>query len=384
VDPKPYPPWWWLMAPWTRRVTLFESLVGRPRVSGPGLDATVYQAVTKPGGKVGLERLIAVGGPVPAGAEWAAWGLSNIATYCMGQGTFLCPPVFGVDPNNPLHLIAADLDAGAMRVSTDGGNSWPIDSALTYQVTAGGTLLFAQPNYQQIGGWNLQPHVIAFDPADGLRIFVGTEAAGIIVSTDGGASWRTLPRSSEVTAVSGFFFDEVHNVVYVSTYGRGLWKIEGSVVTAVAPPGRAIASAPGRQVFAPSTLESQARPAQNNGPYLQLVGTVRVTGETLAYPGDTIMAYGSGFCGGQGCSPVLLSIGDQVVAQGVQVAADGTFVAALPIAQNTLAGRYVVKAYQDTPNNQALVDQQAFGVPIGDSAENEAGAPRVHLPMITR
>ena len=379
---------------WTPRVTVTQTLADRPWVSGPPLAPTVYEAVTKPGGKTGLVKITGIkSGSVTVSR--ADSGLDTIGEYCMGQGTFLCVKVFGVDPNDPSHLIAADLGASAMKVSTDGGVNWVIDPVLTNLVTASGALLFVQPDYLRIGVWNFQPHVIAFDPADGKRILVGTEAAGIIASTDGGATWRTLPWSSRVTAISAFFFDEVHNTVYVSSYGRGLWKIDGAVFTAAAQVG-APAAPEAHPVSAsrgwptpilserPVPTDTRAHPEQNDAPYLQLVGTIPITGQTLAYPGETITAYGSGFCAAPGCGPVVLSVDDQVSMQGVPVAADGRFVAAIPVVVNTRPGRFLVTASQITDNNLALMDQQYFGVPIGDRAENEAGAPRVYLPMVGR
>ena len=137
----------------------------------------------------------------------------------MGQGTFVCPTVFGVDPNNALHLIAADVGTNQMKVSIDGGASWNPDPTLTTLVTGIGQFRFNEPNF------GIQAHAIAFDPANGNRILVGTEAAGIIASLDGGATWTTLFQSDQVGAITSFVFDEARNDVFVSSYGRGFWKL---------------------------------------------------------------------------------------------------------------------------------------------------------------
>jgi hypothetical protein len=70
----------------------------------------------------------------------------------------------------------------------------------------------------------MQVHVVAFDPDNGSHVLVGTEAAGLIESFDGGTSWNLVGSSNRVTAVSSFFFRD-DNTVVVGTYGRGLWKV---------------------------------------------------------------------------------------------------------------------------------------------------------------
>ena len=66
------------------------------------------------------------------------------------------------------------------------------------------------------------------------------------------------------------------------------------------------------------------RTAGSATPYLQLTGTIPIAGQATVASGDTARAYGSGFCGAAGCSPVTLRIGDRVAARGVDVTANGT------------------------------------------------------------
>ena len=70
-----------------------------------------------------------------------------------------------------------------------------------------------------------QARVIAYDPGNSQHILVGTDQAGIMASANGGATWSALPGTSAAPAITSFFFDDRTNVVYVSTYGRGLWKL---------------------------------------------------------------------------------------------------------------------------------------------------------------
>jgi hypothetical protein len=69
-----------------------------------------------------------------------------------------------------------------------------------------------------------QASIIAFDPDTAGRIVVGTEAAGVIVSEDGGASWATVPGSAVIPVVSSIFFNRTGGMV-IASYGRGFWRL---------------------------------------------------------------------------------------------------------------------------------------------------------------
>ena len=79
-----------------------------------------------------------------------------------------------------------------------------------------------------------------------------------------------------------------------------------------------------------------AHPAAADTPYLQL-------SPTTAGVGQRVTAYGSGFCSAD-CSAVTIAVGNQVVASGVQVGADGKFTAVVTI--NLTPGTYTVIARQ--------------------------------------
>jgi hypothetical protein len=98
-------------------------------------------------------------------------------------------------------------------------------------------------------------------------------------------------------------------------------------------------------------------------PYLQLVGTVGITGQTTAFNGDTVTVFGSGFCA-TSCSPVTLMIGDQLVGEGVQVGADGTFKTTFTV--DEIPGRYIVTALQKAGNSSLVTDSAPLVVPVGD------------------
>ncbi len=150
--------------------------------------------------------------------EPADVGLGLIGIFSNGEGTFVFPEVYAVDPNDPAHLIAADIRGRRMTVSTNGGAAWFPDPVLTDLLVnrdaAAGTQEFsfgvtvAQDRFIA-PGIGLQAHVIAFDPDFRNHILVGTEASGILRSTDGGRTWQRIPGSRAVTGITSFFFRAV-------------------------------------------------------------------------------------------------------------------------------------------------------------------------------
>ena len=208
---------------WTAVATLPANLTGRwgwPQVSGTAVP-TIYQAVDYTNGQRGLVQITGtrVNGTPTAGTvtEVPGTGLSSIDLYC--RQWLECRPAVAVDNAHPLHLIAADSGASKMVVSTDGGNTWTADAQLTALVLDGGRLRMAD-----------QVHQIAFDPTNSNRILIGTEQSGVIASIDGGQTWGRMINSRKATDVSDFFFDEQQGLVYVSSWGRGLWRLNMSRV----------------------------------------------------------------------------------------------------------------------------------------------------------
>ena len=207
-----------------------NNLRGRPWISGPAADPTVYQAYCRSscGSNAENEGLYRITGlrSGTASATVVDAGLpGGIGSYCNGQGTFVCPVVFGVNPNNPLELIATERVGSTdlrMRKSSNGGNTWTTDAALTSLVKLGTRFRGWDPNTGS------QVHAIAWDPDDpaGNRILVGTEGAGVAASFDGGATWSHLGGSERATAISSFVFgNPAREGTLITTYGRGIWKL---------------------------------------------------------------------------------------------------------------------------------------------------------------
>ena len=155
--------------------------------------------------------------------------LDGIALYSGAGGTWYSPLVFGVDPNEPDRIIASDSGSGQMKRSYDGGASWVVDQQLTDLVTRNGEFLFS-------GSRGSEAWAIGWDPENSQTILVGTEQAGIVASVNGGGTWFTLMDTYDrVPFVNSFFFDQEHeDLIYASTYGRGLWSFRIDNVPPVA------------------------------------------------------------------------------------------------------------------------------------------------------
>jgi hypothetical protein len=120
------------------------------------------------------------------------------------------------------------------------------------------------------------------------------------------------------------------------------------------------------------------RTAGSATPYLQLTGTIPVAGQATVASGDTATAYGSGFCGAAGCSPVTLRIGDRVAARGVDVSANGTFRAPFTVVEDP--GRYTVTVSQRAADGATLEDSAPLIVAVTDVEEE---GPEVSLQVLS-
>ena len=130
--------------------------------------------------------------------------------------------VFGVHPRDSRIIIAPDVVNEKVWVTRDAGVSWTEDVNLTRVASQGGRLKLDGTDYFK------QITHISFDPYDDNRIFVGTRDAGVVCSPDGGATWRMLNRTEKIRYITGFFFFP-SGAVRVSTYGRGMWRLQPSI-----------------------------------------------------------------------------------------------------------------------------------------------------------
>jgi hypothetical protein len=107
-------------------------------------------------------------------------------------------------------------------------------------------------------------------------------------------------------------------------------------------------------------------------PYLQLVGTIPVSGQATVKSGDHATAYGSGFCAAPACSTVTLTIGERVAARNVDISANGTFQISFTVLEDP--GRYTVTASQRDAGGSTLEDSATLVVAVSDVEEQEGPA----------
>lgn len=202
---------------WTARYGFPEQVSDLSKISNTHVgNPVIFTAVESPGssGNIGIKRIVGVygtGDPVVSNVS----GFGSLGIFAT---MFAWYKPFGVHPFNPNHLIVPDIIDQVVKVTRDGGATWTVDASLTKLVTNGGEFKF---NWGQFG----QISTIAFDPEHPCNILVGTVQAGIFRSEDEGLTWEKVPYSEQLPLVSSFYFMG-NDEVAVSTYGRGLWKLD--------------------------------------------------------------------------------------------------------------------------------------------------------------
>lgn len=202
---------------WEPFATFPEAAVGIPKVAwtNVGGDAVVYQPV---GNRLGAQllRIERFGNPnvirMPMN-EIAVNPLMTDALY----------PVYAVDPLDWRHLIAADKTGEQMASSTDGGHTWTPLPGLTNLVKYGSIFRFLR-SVPENGDVAPLVTAISFHPADPSQVLAGTSQGGVYFSADRGVSWARITDSAEAESITSFFWASL-NTVYVSTFGRGLWRL---------------------------------------------------------------------------------------------------------------------------------------------------------------
>lgn len=129
--------------------------------------------------------------------------------------------VFGVDPTDWRRLIAPDIVNEKMMQSLDGGDTWTEIPGLTSLITDGGRYNFRSwmfPFASAIGVNGGDPNLIA----------VGTHQNGLMLSTDRGTTWFKVPYSERATYLTSIEWRTSLDA-FVSSYGRGLWRLTGTV-----------------------------------------------------------------------------------------------------------------------------------------------------------
>jgi len=133
---------------------------------------------------------------------------------------------YGVDPKDSMHLIAPDISNRTIMETHDGGDTWTEIPGLISLITDAGRF---QPNFW---AYPFASHV-SFSSDDPNSVAIGTQQNGLFVSRDRGATWSKVRASERATAITSVEWMSPTEA-FVSTLGRGLWKLTGSpLVTSV-------------------------------------------------------------------------------------------------------------------------------------------------------
>ena len=198
-------------ANWDSLFRLPGTHVGNVFFSGNLADPVTYIALVMGAGAT-LVRVSSLSGTATI-RRADSTGIQRIGVLGTHQASYA---VVAVDPKNPDHLLAHDVFTGT-KASRDGGISWFALPGLDAAASDTGRLL---PSI------NFAPSVstIAWDPSNSCHILVGTMQNGVIRSADGGLTWAQVRGSKRATIVTSFFFPAT-GTIWMSTYGRGLWKV---------------------------------------------------------------------------------------------------------------------------------------------------------------
>ncbi len=193
----------------------------RPRIVGPASDPILFIGQNN-GTTNDILKITGLLSNTMTGTVLSGTGTNRLYNLAGYGDNFVFTDSFAVDPGNSDHLIAYDAGDGEMKITTDGGLNWIANQQLTNLLGGAGRYC---PGCELAAGQS-ESRAIRFDPTNPNVILVGTDNAGIIASVDGGNTWTQMLGSPRVTDITDFFFDEVHNDILVSSYGRGLWSLD--------------------------------------------------------------------------------------------------------------------------------------------------------------
>ncbi|MEO6390427.1 MAG: hypothetical protein ABIP75_01165 [Pyrinomonadaceae bacterium] len=217
---------------WRPIADIAEPLRDVPKPAGPATNPTVVQAVqtgTTPQGQqiVGLAIV----------SDFASGGTATRKyAYMENFGSIGVMPfemffeVFAVDPNDAAHIIAADGLGNVVKVSHDGGDHWRKIEGLTDMVSHGGEYRLGKPEVDRTASL---VSAISFCPDNSSRVLIGTQQGGAYFSFDGGGTWQPVAGSDALVYTTSFFWLSGCGGAMVSTYGRGLWRIDMTLTSAL-------------------------------------------------------------------------------------------------------------------------------------------------------
>jgi hypothetical protein len=214
---------------WRQFAVMSEDRKDLPRLARPGTirnAAIVYQAYRAPGlapGDFEIDHLARIHkNPITAGNATVYYpAMNNFGGLGINPTMFAWYQVFAVSPVDPYHLIAPDVVNQRVMETRDGGDNWSELVGLTTLATDGGRLRFSSSIFPIVTA-------ISFSPQNPKLVIAGTSEGGVLISTDGGTNWSRIRGTEVVTYVTGFEWISANDVI-VSTYGRGLWRLQNQL-----------------------------------------------------------------------------------------------------------------------------------------------------------
>ena len=211
---------------WSQYANVPEDFRDIAKLSDPGLLPVLYQSIRTGWDATNnfeINHLARVTKRLFAPGATTTYPLmNNFGGLGINPTMFAWYQVFGVDPANTRHLIAPDIVNQKMMETTDGGDNWTEIPGLTSQITDGGTFLFRRYMFPQASA-------VSFSPDDPRYVAIGTWQNGLFLSADRGATWTKVPGSELATYITSIEWKNASDAV-VSTYGRGLWRVQWRVV----------------------------------------------------------------------------------------------------------------------------------------------------------
>ncbi len=150
-------------------------------------------------------------------------GMGSIGHYTFQFQWF---PVYDIDPNDWRHIIAPDVLNRDVKVSTDGGENWSTIVGLKDQITRSGMYDMANPIPWGDFSRSLASSV-KFFPVNPDLVLMGLQQGGAYISEDGGSNWTYIENSDRIPNITDFEWKNA-NEIYLSSYGRGLWRINNT------------------------------------------------------------------------------------------------------------------------------------------------------------
>ncbi len=197
-----------------------------------------------------------------AGSTAASW--NPLGTSGLPAGLFIRN--IGVSrPSSNVVGIAAN--GGRVFTTTNGGTSWTQAAALPGAASYTSYISFGQQNSSWVyvasvapvgtanhiwkssnGGtswaaldgtaatsngfpFGIPVNSIMEDPGDNQTIYAGTEL-GVYRSINGGATWARFGSGLPLVNITDFYISPTSNLMRTSTFGRGIWELDTSIMTA--------------------------------------------------------------------------------------------------------------------------------------------------------